>query len=121
MRWPAAISASSSSAWSGDAGRYSATSHLLGDQQQPGVGLVDALVGNHQAGRHRVTQVPADAERRVVLEADDAADAHRALADARRLLAGGDLEVVEAQRRGHRLQALAVVGLVGLAELVQRA
>ena len=50
-------------------------------------------------GGHRVAQMAADAERRVVLEAHDPADLERALADARRLLGGGELEVVEAQRR----------------------
>src|SRR5689334_16083818 len=66
---PFVTSSSRNSVWSSVPGRNSATGlDLLGDEQQSRVGLMDALVGDHQAGRHRVAQVAADAERRVVLE-----------------------------------------------------
>src|SRR5258708_15058662 len=117
---PCWTSCSRKAVCSGVPSRNSATGlDLLGDQQQARVGLVDALVGDHQRGRHRVTEVTSDAEGRVVLEADDAAHPEGSLADAGRLLGGGDLEVVEAQDRGHLREPRAVL-LGGLAELASR-
>ncbi len=86
-------------AWSGLAERAATASDVLGDQERLALVSWMRSLATISARGHRVAQVPPDAERRVVLEAHDPAHLERALADARRLLGGGDLQVVEAQRR----------------------
>ena len=81
---------------------------VLGDQQQAGVRLVDALVRDHQPRGHGVADVAAHRERRVVLEPDDPGDLERPLADVRRRLRRRQLQVVEAQDRRHRREPLAI-------------